>query len=140
MLPQAADVVKGFFTIFFKFWLRGEKRDGQQEKHVPDRGIKLTERRFRNSPISLYQWQLASFCASSTTLPCYLARAFIRKTGCFLQPHVQITLLEGCTPEQKRKIVERFTATMVEAAGTTREAVSVAFVEVSTAGFAWGGA
>ena len=54
-------------------------------------------------------------------------------------PHIQITLLEGRTPEQKRKIVERVTETMVEEAGTTREAVSVAFVEVSTAGFAQGG-
>ncbi len=54
-------------------------------------------------------------------------------------PHLQITLLEGRTPEQKRKIVERLTATMVEEAGTSREAVSVAFMEVSTASFARGG-
>ncbi len=54
-------------------------------------------------------------------------------------PHVQITLLEGRTPEQKRKIVERVTETMVQEAGTSREAVSVAFVEVSTASFARGG-
>ena len=54
-------------------------------------------------------------------------------------PHVQITLLEGRTPEQKRKIVERVTATMVEEIGTSREGVSVAFVEVSTASFARGG-
>ncbi len=54
-------------------------------------------------------------------------------------PHVQITLLEGRTPEQKRKIVERVTATMVEETGTSREGVSVAFMEVSTASFARGG-
>ncbi len=54
-------------------------------------------------------------------------------------PHVQITLLEGRTLEQKRKIVERVTETMVEETGTTRDAVSVVFVEVSTAGFARGG-
>ena len=54
-------------------------------------------------------------------------------------PHVQITMLEGRTPEQKRKIVERITETMIEEAGTTREAVSVAFVEVSQASFASGG-
>ncbi|MCZ6751840.1 MAG: 4-oxalocrotonate tautomerase family protein [Acidobacteria bacterium] len=54
-------------------------------------------------------------------------------------PHIQIPLLEGRTPEQKRKIVERLTATMVEEAGTSREAVSVAFMEVSTASFARGG-
>ncbi len=35
-------------------------------------------------------------------------------------PHVQITLLEGRTPEQKRKIVERVTETMVQEAGATR--------------------
>ena len=54
-------------------------------------------------------------------------------------PHIQITLLEGRTPEQKRQIVERITETMVEVAGTTREAVSVAFIEVSPADFARAG-
>ena len=54
-------------------------------------------------------------------------------------PHIQITLLEGRTPEQKRKIVKRITETMIEEAGTTREAVSVAFVEVSQASFARAG-
>lgn len=51
-------------------------------------------------------------------------------------PHIQITMLEGRTPEQKRKIVERITNTMIEEAGTIREAVSIAFVEVSRASFA----
>ena len=54
-------------------------------------------------------------------------------------PHIQVTMLEGRTPEQKRKIAERFTTTMVEEAGAAREAVSVAFVEVSQASFALGG-
>ena len=54
-------------------------------------------------------------------------------------PHIQITLLEGRTPEQKRKIVQRITATMIEEAGTTLEAVSVAFVEVAPADFARAG-
>ena len=54
-------------------------------------------------------------------------------------PHVQITLLEGRTPEQKRKIVERVTATLVEEAGTSREHVTVAFVEVTSASYAIGG-
>ena len=54
-------------------------------------------------------------------------------------PHIQITMLEGRTPEQKRKIVERITETMIEEAGTTRQAVSVAFVEVSPANYASGG-
>ena len=54
-------------------------------------------------------------------------------------PHIQITMLEGRTPEQKRKIVERITNTMIEEAGATREAVSLAFVEVSRSSFARGG-
>ncbi|MBI4441915.1 MAG: tautomerase family protein [Acidobacteria bacterium] len=54
-------------------------------------------------------------------------------------PHIQITLLEGRTPEQKRKIAERITDVMVEESATSREAVSVAFVEVSPASFARGG-
>ena len=54
-------------------------------------------------------------------------------------PHIQITLLQGRTPEQKRKIVERITQTMVEEAGTAREGVSVAFVEVSQADYASAG-
>lgn len=54
-------------------------------------------------------------------------------------PHIQITLLEGRPTEQKRKIVERITDTMVEVTGTSREGVSVAFVEVSPDSFARGG-
>ena len=54
-------------------------------------------------------------------------------------PHDQITMLEGRTPEQKRRIVERITDTLVEEAGTSREGVSVAFLEVSPADFASAG-
>ena len=54
-------------------------------------------------------------------------------------PHIEITLLEGRTPEQKRRIVKRITETLVEEAGTTPEGVSVAFVEVSPADFARAG-
>jgi 4-oxalocrotonate tautomerase len=54
-------------------------------------------------------------------------------------PHIQITLLEGRTPEQKRRVAERVTNVMVEETGTEREGVSIAFVEVSPAGFARGG-
>ncbi len=54
-------------------------------------------------------------------------------------PHIQITLLEGRPAEQKRKIAERITDTMVEVTGTSREGVSVAFVEVSSDSFARGG-
>ena len=54
-------------------------------------------------------------------------------------PHIQITLLEGRSPEQKRRIVERITDTLVEEAGTTADGVSIAFVEVSPADFARAG-
>jgi 4-oxalocrotonate tautomerase len=54
-------------------------------------------------------------------------------------PHIQITMLEGRSPEQKRKVAERITQTMVEEIGTTREAVTVAFVEVSPANYASAG-
>ena len=54
-------------------------------------------------------------------------------------PHIQITMLEGRTPEQKRRIAERITDAIVEEAGTKREAVSVAFLEVSNAAYANGG-
>ena len=54
-------------------------------------------------------------------------------------PHVQITMLEGRTPEQKRKIVERVTKALVEEAGTKAESVSVSFVEVPPSNYASGG-
>jgi 4-oxalocrotonate tautomerase len=54
-------------------------------------------------------------------------------------PHIQITLLEGRTPEQKRRIVERITNVLVEEAGTKAEGVSVAFLEVSPADYASAG-
>jgi len=54
-------------------------------------------------------------------------------------PHIQITLLEGRTPEQKRRIAKRITDTIVEEAGTAPEGVSIAFVEVSQADFARAG-
>jgi 4-oxalocrotonate tautomerase len=54
-------------------------------------------------------------------------------------PHIQITLLEGRTPEQKRRIAKRITDTIVEEAGTTADGVSIAFVEVSPADFARAG-
>ena len=54
-------------------------------------------------------------------------------------PHIQITLLEGRTPEQKRKVVERITTTMVEEIGTKREAVTVTFLDVPPSNYASGG-
>lgn len=46
-------------------------------------------------------------------------------------PMVQITMLEGRTAEQKRKIAQRITDALVEEAGTRREGVMIAFHEVS---------
>lgn len=54
-------------------------------------------------------------------------------------PHVQITLLAGRSLEQKRKVASRITDVLVEEAGTSRDAVTVAFVEVSKESFAHAG-
>ena len=54
-------------------------------------------------------------------------------------PMIQITMLAGRTADQKRKIADRITQVMVEEAGTQREAVTVAFHEVSKESYAIGG-
>jgi 4-oxalocrotonate tautomerase len=54
-------------------------------------------------------------------------------------PMVQITLLEGRTADQKRKIAQRITDVLVEEAGTRREAIAIAFLEVSKESYASGG-
>jgi 4-oxalocrotonate tautomerase len=54
-------------------------------------------------------------------------------------PMVQITLLEGRTADQKRKIAQRITDVLVEEAGTRREAIVIAFNEVSKESYASGG-
>ena len=54
-------------------------------------------------------------------------------------PLVQITMLQGRTADQKQKIAQRITDTMVEEAGARREAVVVSFVEVSKESYATGG-
>jgi 4-oxalocrotonate tautomerase len=54
-------------------------------------------------------------------------------------PLIQVTLLKGRTTEQKRKIAERITDVMVEEAGARREAIVVAFHEVSKESYASGG-
>jgi 4-oxalocrotonate tautomerase len=54
-------------------------------------------------------------------------------------PLVQITLLAGRTTEQKRKLAQRITEVIVEEAGARREAVVVAFHEVSKESYASGG-
>ncbi len=54
-------------------------------------------------------------------------------------PHVQITLLEGRSDDQKRRIARRVTEVLAEEAGAKPEAVSVAFIEVPATGFARSG-
>jgi 4-oxalocrotonate tautomerase len=54
-------------------------------------------------------------------------------------PLVQITMLAGRTTEQKRKLAQRITEAMVEEAGARREAIVVAFHEVSKESYASGG-
>jgi 4-oxalocrotonate tautomerase len=54
-------------------------------------------------------------------------------------PLVQITMLAGRTADQKRKLAQRLTDAMVEEAGARREAVVVAFHEVSKESYASGG-
>ena len=54
-------------------------------------------------------------------------------------PLVQVTMLQGRTLDQKRKIASRITDAMVEEAGAKREAIVVAFVEVSKESYASGG-
>src|ERR1700722_2829146 len=59
--------------------------------------------------------------------------------GALLMPVVQITMLQGRTADQKRKLAERITDALVEEAGARRERVIVAFNEVSKESYASGG-
>ncbi len=54
-------------------------------------------------------------------------------------PVVQITMLQGRTVEQKRKIAKRITDALVEEAGARREGIIVMFNEVSKESYASGG-
>jgi 4-oxalocrotonate tautomerase len=54
-------------------------------------------------------------------------------------PLVQITMLSGRTTEQKRKLAQRITDVIVEEAGASRDAVIVAFHEVSKESYASAG-
>ena len=54
-------------------------------------------------------------------------------------PLVQITMLQGRTADQKRKIAKRITDVMVEDAGARREAIVVTVVEVTKESYASGG-
>jgi 4-oxalocrotonate tautomerase len=54
-------------------------------------------------------------------------------------PMVQITLLEGRTAEQKRKVAQRITEVLEEEIGTKREGILIAFHEVSKESYSSGG-
>ena len=54
-------------------------------------------------------------------------------------PHLQITLLEGRTIEQKRRVVKRITEAMQEELNVKPEGLSIAFVEVSRHDYARNG-
>ena len=54
-------------------------------------------------------------------------------------PHVQITMLEGRTVEQKRRTVERITEVMQEELNANPEGLSIAFVEVPQHSYARNG-
>ncbi len=54
-------------------------------------------------------------------------------------PHVQITWVEGRTPEQKRKIAERVTAVLIEDGRAKRENIHVSFHDLSPANYAEAG-
>ena len=54
-------------------------------------------------------------------------------------PLIQITMLQGRTGDQKRKVAQRITDAMVEEAGARREAIVVTFLEVSKESYASGG-
>ena len=51
-------------------------------------------------------------------------------------PHVQITWVEGRTPEQKRKIAERITQILIEDGRARRENIHVAFHDVAATNYA----
>jgi 4-oxalocrotonate tautomerase len=54
-------------------------------------------------------------------------------------PIIQITMLQGRSIEQKRKIAQRVTDVMVEEAGARLEGITVVFNEVSKESYATGG-
>jgi 4-oxalocrotonate tautomerase len=54
-------------------------------------------------------------------------------------PVVQITMLQGRSADQKRKLAKRITDALVEEAGARREGIVIAFHEVSTESYASGG-
>jgi 4-oxalocrotonate tautomerase len=54
-------------------------------------------------------------------------------------PHVQITWVEGRTPEQKRKIAEKVTQTLIEEGRAKRENIHVSFHDLPATNYAEAG-
>lgn len=54
-------------------------------------------------------------------------------------PHVQITWVEGRSPEQKRAIAEKVTQVLVEEGKAKRENIHVAFLDVAKTNYAEAG-
>jgi 4-oxalocrotonate tautomerase len=54
-------------------------------------------------------------------------------------PHVQITWVEGRSPEQKRKIAEQITHTLETEGRAKRENIHVAFLDVPPTNYAEAG-
>jgi 4-oxalocrotonate tautomerase len=54
-------------------------------------------------------------------------------------PHVQVTMLEGRTTEQKRRAAKRITEVLREELNVNPEKLSIAFVEVSRDSYAGNG-
>jgi 4-oxalocrotonate tautomerase len=54
-------------------------------------------------------------------------------------PHVQITWVEGRTPDQKRKIAEKVTQTLIEEGRAKRENIHVSFHDVPATDYAEAG-
>ena len=54
-------------------------------------------------------------------------------------PHVQITWVEGRTPDQKRKIAQRITEALIEDGRAERENIHVAFLDLPSVNYAEAG-
>jgi len=54
-------------------------------------------------------------------------------------PHVQVTWVEGRTPEQKRKIAQRITEVLEQDGRAKRENIHVAFLDVPSTNYAEAG-
>ena len=54
-------------------------------------------------------------------------------------PHVQITWVEGRSPEQKRKIAEKVTQALIEEGRAKRENIHVSFHDVPATNYAEAG-